>query len=288
MKKLIIILSLIVAFPVSASFDKNLYYGMLSDSNISELQEFLNDQGFSVPITGNFFSLTLKAVKNFQAANGISQTGYFGSLSRAKANELLSLNESEQEAILDTGTTTPKVELPKTNSDLITKIQEQINSLLQQVSLMQQQVSEQQAIKQKVEEQTQIIQQQQETLNQIASNTVPTPPPVIPEVISVPVIIGNIEFVKVWDNGNDQFYRFRTTGEDFTLVETGVTKLTESPSHQELAYLVDNGKWQYFHWGQKIKVPRNSIIDIDTYREWQINRAVFEGAESGNRVEINI
>jgi peptidoglycan hydrolase-like protein with peptidoglycan-binding domain len=81
------ILSPTLAF---ASFDTNLSYGARSPK-VLELQEFLTDQGvYSGPITGNFFSLTLTAVKAFQAKNNISPvSGFFGPLTRAKANDLL-------------------------------------------------------------------------------------------------------------------------------------------------------------------------------------------------------
>lgn len=68
-------------------FSKDLYFGMQNDSEVTKLQEFLTSEGvYSGPITGNFFSLTLKAVKNYQTQEGISPAaGYFGPVSRAKA-----------------------------------------------------------------------------------------------------------------------------------------------------------------------------------------------------------
>jgi len=65
-----IILSLLFPLIASASFDRDLFYGLRQDPQVTELQEFLTTQGvYSGPVTGNFFSLTLKAVKDFQTAN---------------------------------------------------------------------------------------------------------------------------------------------------------------------------------------------------------------------------
>lgn len=73
-----------------ASFDGNLYLGMRNDPDVSNLQEFLTDQGFySSTITGNFFILTKRAVQKFQAAHGLNPTGYFGPMTRAVANQIL-------------------------------------------------------------------------------------------------------------------------------------------------------------------------------------------------------
>ena len=142
MKKLIIIsLLLFIPFIVGASFDRSLYYGLQSDPQVKELQDFLTDQGFySGNITGNFFSLTLKAVKKFQAKEKLPQTGYFGSFSRQRANAILasSITESDREAINETGTSTPPVESPKTTNDVVKSIQDQIALLTQQIALLQQ------------------------------------------------------------------------------------------------------------------------------------------------------
>ena len=77
-------------FAAVTSFDRNLYFGLRSDPVVTDLQNFLTGQKFySGPVSGNFFSLTLQAVKNFQQAKGVSPTGYFGPLSRAIANDIL-------------------------------------------------------------------------------------------------------------------------------------------------------------------------------------------------------
>ena len=78
--------------PVTSSVFKNdLYFGMRNNSDVSDLQEFLTDQGYYAgPVSGNFFLLTVQAVKKFQSANGINPTGYFGPKSRVAANEKIS------------------------------------------------------------------------------------------------------------------------------------------------------------------------------------------------------
>lgn len=64
-------------------------------ADVKRLQEFLNTHGFPVAPAGNgspgnettyFGLLTFNALKKFQAANGIPNTGYFGPLTRAKVN----------------------------------------------------------------------------------------------------------------------------------------------------------------------------------------------------------
>ena len=94
-----------------ASIDSNLKYGM-SGQQVSELQEFLVTKGFlQVQPTGNFYSLTLGAVKAFQIANGIPNTGYVGMLTRAEINNELTADiaSSTGAEIQETGTTTPIV-----------------------------------------------------------------------------------------------------------------------------------------------------------------------------------
>lgn len=74
----------------SSVFTRDLYFGMRNNSDVSNLQEFLTDQGYYAgPVSGNYFLLTVQAVKKFQSANGINPTGYFGPKSRAVANEII-------------------------------------------------------------------------------------------------------------------------------------------------------------------------------------------------------
>ena len=192
MKKIIVGGLLALMLPLAASaqtFDQNLYFGIQGDSEVKQLQEFLTDQGiYSGPISGNFFSLTLAGVKNFQSREGIiPASGYFGPLTRARASDILSqqLGPSDQQAIVETGTSTPPVQASST-------IQLQLDALLKQVALMQAQLQAQQSSTQaiqglqaQVQQQTQTIQQQAQTLQQIQQNTTPSTPPATPVVIPV-------------------------------------------------------------------------------------------------------
>lgn len=57
---------------------------------VTILQKFLKDKGYlNVLPTGYFGTLTLKAVKSFQKANGINQTGLVGSITRGKIKAML-------------------------------------------------------------------------------------------------------------------------------------------------------------------------------------------------------
>ena len=84
-------------------FERDLYFGMQNNSEIHCLQEFLRNQGPDVYpeglVTGNFLSLTKSAVIRFQekhaseilAPLGLEKgTGYLGSMTRNKINNLIS------------------------------------------------------------------------------------------------------------------------------------------------------------------------------------------------------
>lgn len=83
-------------------FDNNLYFGLVNNSGVRCLQEFLKNQGTDIYpeglITGNFYSITKQAVIRFQEkyANEIllplgyqSGTGFVGASTRDKINQLL-------------------------------------------------------------------------------------------------------------------------------------------------------------------------------------------------------
>jgi peptidoglycan hydrolase-like protein with peptidoglycan-binding domain len=121
MKKRILLIALgIISIPslCFASIDTNLKYGSVGQQVI-ELQEFLIDKGFlQTQATGNFYSLTLKAVKAFQSANHISPTGYVGILTRAKINnEINAETASSTTEQLSNTNTTPVVN--KTNAVVV-------------------------------------------------------------------------------------------------------------------------------------------------------------------------
>lgn len=102
MKKIILSLVLLLSIPTItfASIDTNLYYGIKNQSQVKELQEFLIDKGLLTgEATGNFYSLTLKAVKKYQESQGLPTTGFVGSMTRGVINQELadSLKDSDVE-----------------------------------------------------------------------------------------------------------------------------------------------------------------------------------------------
>ena len=81
--------------PISCQkFENDLYYGIMGNSEVRCLQEFLKSRGLEIYpegiVSGNYLSLTVEAVKRYQASKEIIQTGYFGPLTRAAANKELS------------------------------------------------------------------------------------------------------------------------------------------------------------------------------------------------------
>ena len=164
MKKLILAFLALLFIPlvVGASIDTNLYYGLHNNNDVKQLQEVLIDKGFLTgSATGNFYSLTLKAVKAYQASAGINSTGYVGTLTRTVINNDLSsqLSGSNTEATTETGTTPPAPVPQATTNDVVKSLQDQIALLLQQVQAMQAQQTTVQQLQQTVQQQTQTIQQ---------------------------------------------------------------------------------------------------------------------------------
>lgn len=91
-----------------ASIDLNLKYGSRG-GEVTELQEFLIDKGFLLgQSSGNFFSLTRRAVIAYQSSVGLPATGYVGPMTRTKINDDLSQSNapSISAEITETGTTT--------------------------------------------------------------------------------------------------------------------------------------------------------------------------------------
>lgn len=80
--------------PLAFTFKVNLVQGA-KGAEVVYLQRVLIREGFlKVGLdTGNFFALTLQAVKNFQMKYGIPTTGNVGTLTRAKLNEILKVQK---------------------------------------------------------------------------------------------------------------------------------------------------------------------------------------------------
>lgn len=192
-KYLLVTVLLSTPLLVSAqTFENNLYFGLRNNLDVEKLQEFLTDQGvYSGPVTGNFFSLTLAAVKTFQAQNDIAPAaGFFGPLTRTKVNEVLSaqIDASNQQAITETGAVIqPTTQDSTTNNwQLIQNIQNQILLLQQQLVQMQQQNQTTQSQQSQIiqNQQTQIQNQQVQIQNQQTQINLPAPTPVTPALVA--------------------------------------------------------------------------------------------------------
>ena len=84
--------SVALAAVPAGGFNRNLYYGMRNNPDVVTLQDFLRRLNFFAPpqSTGNFFMVTVDAVKKFQRANNITPvSGFFGWRSRTAANKIL-------------------------------------------------------------------------------------------------------------------------------------------------------------------------------------------------------
>lgn len=130
--KLLTILTLLLPVFSYADFQVNLKYGAKGDE-VRELQEFLISEGHMTGnATGNFYSLTLKAVKEFQRVNNLPVTGYFGSMSRDIANRILAIDADNTE-LQEIGSITAPVDttLEKKIEDLNKKIEQQ-NAIIQE------------------------------------------------------------------------------------------------------------------------------------------------------------
>lgn len=143
-----VVIFLLSIFPLLVSaqvFERDLEFGMQDDTDITKLQEFLTDEGiYSGPITGNFFSLTLKAVKKFQQREGITPAaGYFGPKTRMKVNAVFStsIKESKDQAVAEgvNPTLTPIASFQTTQKNqlnVMSSIMEQIVALQKQIDLL--------------------------------------------------------------------------------------------------------------------------------------------------------
>jgi hypothetical protein len=128
------------------TFNSDLYYGIRGNTDVSQLQEFLTTQGlYSGPVSGNFFSLTLAAVEQFQTSQNITPAaGYFGPVTRVKANAIIDqqIQASNSQALIETSSTPPT---STTTSNGGSPLQAQLNALMQELALLEGQVQTQQS-----------------------------------------------------------------------------------------------------------------------------------------------
>ncbi len=132
-------------FALAGGFDRDLEFGMQNNSDVIKLQELLTDEGlYSGPISGNFFSLTLKAVKKFQAREKIKASGYFGLKTRTRANAILAISVSaskDEVSIKSIVSPVPvvsamPVKIENNKSDAISSIMDQVVALQKQLDLL--------------------------------------------------------------------------------------------------------------------------------------------------------
>ncbi len=135
-KLFIFILSIVALYPgnilhAQTKFNKNLSWNMSSvpTSDIQLLQQFLKNEGYyEGEITGKYLSQTYKAVAKFQTENGLKPSGYFGSASRGKANQILRSKPS---------ITIPDSSNTEADPDAVSTIQDKVTNLLGEVKSLQ-------------------------------------------------------------------------------------------------------------------------------------------------------
>lgn len=129
-----VVLSFLLPVISSASIDANLKYGVRG-TEVTELQNFLISKGFLTgQATGNFFTLTKKAVVAYQTSVGVPSTGFVGPLTRTEINNELSKNTSQEET-RSTAETTPSADK--------SVIQKQLDDLLKQIAQLNGQINTQ-------------------------------------------------------------------------------------------------------------------------------------------------
>ncbi len=235
MKKIIIVISLLLSFgsPLLAfganEFTSNLYYGITGNDEVIQLQEFLTDQKlYTGPITGNFYSLTKKAVIAFQKAHSINGTGYFGPLTRAQANQLLGPIVDESGAPVTTSSTPAA-----TTNDVLSTLTQQITQLQAQLAQLQQNQTLS-SIQQQQAQQTQVLNQIQQ--NTVPPPTPPTPPPPPPPDTTPPLFSSGptpiVTLVPVPSGGDYKFSVTWQANEPATFVSNNCIPQLPAPSNQ--------------------------------------------------------
>jgi peptidoglycan hydrolase-like protein with peptidoglycan-binding domain len=142
MKKLSLVLAIaffIVPSISLASINSNLQYGARGQA-VTELQNFLISKGFlSTQATGNFYSLTQKAVITYQQSVGLPNTGFVGPMTRTKINAELSVANAPSTAneTAEIGTVAPPIQ---NNSQ--TFLQQRMQTYLNQLAQLNVQMSQ--------------------------------------------------------------------------------------------------------------------------------------------------
>jgi peptidoglycan hydrolase-like protein with peptidoglycan-binding domain len=231
----------------TASIDANLKYGARG-SEVIELQEFLIAKGFlSGPASGNFFSLTRKAVIAYQQSVGLPASGFVGPMTRNAINQELAAADttSASAEVAETGSTTQ----PTNNS--------QVEVLKQQVALLMEQLKAQTTLQTSMlqqQQQTQTtLQQTQQSIQQIQQNTTPPPPPPVApatkkEIVFSAQALDPTKYAEVQVNDGDTVYKNPVVSSP--TFPDGVAQVDI-----EATYLIDGvpqktyaGQWSYEPW----------------------------------------
>lgn len=183
--------------PISAKADigTDLRYGS-KGAEVTELQEFLIDKGLLTgQATGNFFTLTRKAVVAYQTSVSLPATGFVGTMTRGKINEELALGTSAEE--------TQSVAVVTPSIDAVA-IQAKIDSLVAQIAQMNADAKATAQTQQaKTDQQTQLF-------GQIVQNTTPVPVVVAPVV----EVKKEIKFGYIYPSSNPEIEVFYTENDE--------------------------------------------------------------------------
>lgn len=121
MKKIILMMLICLPIFAHAEIKSDLKTGS-KGSEVIELQNFLINKGFlNGEASGNYFSLTRKAVISFQLANGIRGTGLVGPMTRNKIN-----NEAGKSVVVSTNSNLNS-NLTSVSNNISTTTQENLN-----------------------------------------------------------------------------------------------------------------------------------------------------------------
>lgn len=231
-KKALLLAVLLLPFVISAEITENQRYGN-SNPQVMELQEFLIDKGFlQGSATGNFFSLTKKAVMAYQTQQGLPSTGFVGVLTREKINAELAGTVSEEEKSA-TAVVTP-------SNDTQT-IQKTLADLIAQVQALQ---AQQKAL---ADAQTVQTTQTQQTLSTIAQNTTPQisvgsvpPPPVDKSDILVKTIFATSK--KSGDPFGEYIFIVGALDKGGNYIKDTLIKI-KTPPDDSYTKAVESGSW---------------------------------------------
>lgn len=186
-----------IPFVTFASFDKDLKYGSVG-APVVELQEFLMEQGFlNVPsATGNFFSVTLKAVKAFQEKEGLPPTGFVGPLTRGKINAHLAsaIGASDEQEASETGTVAPAVVQCPVGYTCSKGTDDAINRLAEQVNTLQNELKKQTAVQEQIRDNT----------VKVVKTPAPTP---APQPVVIYGLRGGTELPRVYAPSSDTVFK---------------------------------------------------------------------------------